>query len=228
MKKIIFGIFAHPDDEAFGPSGALLLEAQDGAELHLITLTNGDAGTNPDQHKQLGDVRLQEWRAAGKIIGAHTMHHLGLHDGALDNETMLHAAHSIEVLVSHVLDKQDSSTEIEFMTLDLNGMTGHIDHIVAARAACLAFYRLKAHDTRLSRIRFACLPHHRFPTSNINWLYMEAGRLPEEIDETVDARAQGDEIIKIVRLHHTQRHDGEAFLAWQGDQLGLCYFMVKT
>ena len=37
MKKIIFGIFAHPDDEAFGPSGTLLLETRSGTELHLIT-----------------------------------------------------------------------------------------------------------------------------------------------------------------------------------------------
>ena len=44
MKRVIFGIFAHPDDEAFGPSGTLLMETKAGTELHLITLTLGEAG----------------------------------------------------------------------------------------------------------------------------------------------------------------------------------------
>ena len=59
MQKILFGIFAHPDDEAFGPVAALLDEVEKGTELHLITLTGGENGTNPDNLDNLGEVRLQ-------------------------------------------------------------------------------------------------------------------------------------------------------------------------
>ena len=88
MKKIIFAIFAHPDDEAFGPSGALLKEVKDGNDLHLITFTNGDAGMNPDNARDLGAVRTQEWDKAGQLFGAKTMHLLGYEDGRL-SETPL-------------------------------------------------------------------------------------------------------------------------------------------
>ena len=62
MKKVIFGIFAHPDDESFGPSGTLLKLRRSGYDLHLIVLTDGEAGVNPDGIENLGEVRLQEWR----------------------------------------------------------------------------------------------------------------------------------------------------------------------
>ncbi len=228
MKKIIFGIFAHPDDEAFDPSGALLLETRSGTELHLITLTNGDAGTNPDNFVDLGEVRLKEWRVAGALIGAAGMHYLEFSDGQLNNTTMLQAAEKVEHIVTNVINTHDASVEIEFMTLDLNGLTGHIDHIVAARAACLAFYRLKANDNRYKRIRLTCLPKNQLREENITWLYMDAGHTPEEIDETIDARHLHQDITTIVRTHTTQRGDGESFLTHQGDNLGICYFIVKT
>ena len=62
MKKFLFAIFAHPDDEAFGPSGTLVLEAQSGAELHLVTLTPGQNGQNPDHHPQLSTDTPESWR----------------------------------------------------------------------------------------------------------------------------------------------------------------------
>ena len=34
--------------------------------------------------------------------------------------------------------------EVEVITLDPNGLTGHIDHIVAARSASFVYFRLKA------------------------------------------------------------------------------------
>ena len=77
MKKVIFGIFAHPDDEAFGPAGTLIQEVQNGSELHLITITAGEAGSNPDNYDDLGQIRLEEWRRSGELIGATTMTHLG-------------------------------------------------------------------------------------------------------------------------------------------------------
>ncbi|HEU4830759.1 MAG TPA: PIG-L family deacetylase, partial [Candidatus Saccharimonadales bacterium] len=111
MKKIIFGIFAHPDDEAFGPAGTLLLETRAGTELHLVTLTAGDAGTNPDNHTDLGKVRLEEWRKAGQLIGASSMHSLKYKDGQLNNLSMIEVGHEIIDLVDKAIDK-DPNTEI--------------------------------------------------------------------------------------------------------------------
>jgi LmbE family N-acetylglucosaminyl deacetylase len=227
MKKIIFGIFAHPDDEAFGPSGTLLMETRAGAELHLITLTSGDAGMNPDNHDDLSEVRLQEWHTAGELLGAHAMHYLGYKDGQLNNHSMLDASQRIMELVADVLRHEPESTMIEFMTNDTNGISGHIDHIVAARAACYVFYACKRHDARFTRIRLACVPQTYLPNVTIDWLYMEPGRQAGEIGETVDARAFREEIIAIMRAHRTQRGDGERHIKQRGDTIGLNYFMVK-
>jgi LmbE family N-acetylglucosaminyl deacetylase len=228
MKKIIFGIFAHPDDEAFGPCGTLVLETRAGAELHLITLTSGQNGTNPDNDPDLGATRLQEWQKACELLGAASMHHFGYTDGTLSNIAMIEIASKIEELVKDALQNQYSDIEIEFMSLDINGLTGHIDHIVAARATCLAFYRLKTHDTRFTQIRLFCLPNSQYKNMNIDWIYMEAGRLPEEIGETIDARSIKDDILSVMQAHHTQRGDYENQIAFLGNDLGLNHFIVKS
>lgn len=228
MKKIIIAVFAHPDDEAFGPSGTLLLETRSGSDLHLITLTAGENGTNPDNHESLGAVRLEEWHKAGKLMGATSMHHLGYIDGTLNNEIMIEASTRIIKIAKDIIVSAPTEAIIEFMTNDLNGISGHIDHIVAAHAACYAFYSLKSEDPRISRIRLTCLPEEYMPASNIDWLYMEAGRPQDEIDEIVDAHEVRDEIIKIMRTHHTQRDDGEGHIDRLKDKLGINYFIDKT
>lgn len=228
MKKIIFGIFAHPDDEAFGPSGALLHETQSGNDLHLIVLTDGSAGTNPDNLLDLGQVRFEEWEKAGSLLGAKSMHLLGYEDNYLNNQVLIEATEKITQLVLTTLKDENEDVEIEFMSMDLNGVTGHIDHIVAARTACLVFYRLKKIDPRFTRIRLACYPESAFPAINTDWIYQEPGRSTAEIGETVDARYLRDELEKIIRTHDTQRHDGEQYLKWQGENLGLCHFIVKS
>ena len=228
MKKIIFGIFAHPDDEAFGPSGTLMKEIDEGADVHLITLTTGQAGMNPDNHDDLGAVREQEWRDAGRLIGATSLHALGFDDGHLDNIAMLEAVDRINALIDQTLTHYDEPVEIELMSIDTNGITGHIDHIVAGRASCLVFYRRKAADERFTRLRLACLPAAQLSAPNTDWLYMEAGRPEEQIGETVDARSYRERIIAVMRAHHTQRADGEAALAHRGDDLGLNHFLVLT
>jgi LmbE family N-acetylglucosaminyl deacetylase len=228
MKKIIFGIFAHPDDESFGPAGTLLLEARAGTEVHLITLTAGDSGMNVDNHSDLGSVRLEEWKKAGALIGATSMHFLGYKDGTLSNKSMLEIGHKLVDLITQTISSEPEDTQVELLSMDLNGLTGHIDHIVAARSACYAFYSLQATDPRLTRIRLACMPLSHAPVSNVNWLYMEAGRGDNEIDEVVDATAERDKLLAIVEAHHTQRSDGNQYLQSMGDQLGMNYFIVKN
>lgn len=228
MNKIIFGIFAHPDDEAFGPAGTLLQETRNGTELHLMTLTDGSAGNNPDNLENLGEVRLEEWRRAGKLLGAKSMEFLGFEDGELNNRTMIGATRQIEKLTLEAISSASSDAEIEFMTLDLNGYTGHIDHIVAARSASQAFFSLQKDDPRFTRIRYACLPAKLYPQPNNDWIYMEAGRKPDEIDEIVDARTLKNDILEVMQAHHSQRDDCAAAIKSQGDDLGLNYFIVKN
>lgn len=226
MQKILFGIFAHPDDEAFGPVATLLKEVADGTELHLIVLTGGENGSNPDNHPHLGEVRLQEWRASGELIGATSMHHLGYIDGTLNNLDHVEITSKITDLVQEIVaGRQDAA--IELMSLDLSGYTGHIDHIVAARSACLAFYRLREQGLSMARIRLACLSREETPTVHTGFVFMEPGKTPEEISETVDGREFTDKIHEIMRLHHTQRTDYETVTSQRGDYLGIDYFIVK-
>jgi len=226
MKKIIFAIFAHPDDESFGPSGVLLQESLNGNDVHLISLTRGEGGMNPDNYDNLGEVRLAEWHEAGKIMKVTSQSELGYRDGHLCNEDMIEASQKIMDLVRLTIS-QNESDEIEFMTNDLNGISGHIDHIVAARAACLAFFRLKNENDRFTRIRLTCVPKMLLPKSNVDWLYMEAGRTDDEIDEVVDARHLRDEIIRIMRCHNTQRSDGESHIKQRGSEIGMHSFIDK-
>jgi LmbE family N-acetylglucosaminyl deacetylase len=225
MQKILFGIFAHPDDEAFGPSATLLQETQNGTELHLITLTAGEAGMNPDNHDNLPEVRLKEWRKAGELIGATSMHHLGYTDGTLCNRDHLTATDQITELVQEVIRGRED-VEVEFMSIDLNGITGHIDHIVAGRSACLAFCRLRDARLPMSRIRLACMPRSRFSGISTHFVFMEAGHPDNTIDEVIDARHLASKVHEIMRCHHTQRGDADMHINRLGDDVAVNYFIV--
>lgn len=226
MKKLLFGIFAHPDDEAFGPSGTLLTEAAAGAEIHLILLTAGEAGRNPDSAPDLAAVRLDEWQKAGTLIGASSQTFLGYKDGQLNNQELEKIGHQLIELISDKIT--DDTTDVELMSTDLNGITGHIDHIVAGRASAFAFYRLKATDPRLTRLRLACVPRSAAPQPNTEWLFAEAGHDTEQVDETVDARQYREKIIEIMKAHHSQREDCQTHLDSRGEDIGLNYFLVKS
>lgn len=227
MQKIIFGIFAHPDDEAFGPCGTLLTETRNGSELHLVTLTAGENGTNPDNIPHLGEVRLQEWRKGAELLGATSTHHLGYGDGTLGNSDHVAVTSKLKALVIEALHGRDE-VEIEFMCFDLNGLTGHIDHIVASRSACLAFYQLKADGLPLHRIRFFCLPQTAYPSLDTGFVYMEQGRAASEITEIVDNRAIVDDVRAIMRCHHTQRKDCDDQITRLGDNIAVDHFIVQT
>lgn len=228
MKKLLFGIFAHPDDEGFGPSCTLMKEVEAGTEVQLVSLTCGDAGTNPDNVPDLGAVREQEWRNAGKLIGATGMHHLGYSDSHLCNGELVEISDKIEKLVREVGADAD---EIEFMSFELGGISGHIDHIVAARATCQVFYRLKAQGSLpVRRVRLYCVPDSVLPEPNTGWIFMDKGYPKSEIDESIDVSAYLERHKQIIRAHHSQRGDGAMHLARlevSGD-VKHDYFMVRS
>lgn len=226
MQKIIFGIFAHPDDEAFGPAGTLLIETQSGSELHLISLTAGESGVNRDNHENLAEVRLQEWHQAGELLGATKLYHLGYVDGSLSNRDHIEITGQIQQIVHSVIDGRDDVT-VEFISMDLNGITGHIDHIVAGRSACLAFHRLCDEGLPMKRLRLACIPRQHFNHPNTQFVYMEAGRSDSEINEIIDARHLVNNVRDIMHCHHTQRDDADSQINQLGDDIAIDHFIVQ-
>lgn len=228
MKKVLFGIFAHPDDESFGPAGTIIKEIRENkTDVHIITLTPGDAGTNTDNHEDLGAIRLAEWKEAGALLGVTSQHNLGYRDGYLANHLYHEVANKVASIISETLSRYTEPVEIDFMAFDLNGLTGHMDHIFASRAACYVFYTNKATDERFKHIRFVCVPQQYAPSHATSWLYTDAGRSESDCTHIVDAREYRDDIIAAMSAHHTQSSDCDHHLKQRGDQLGVDYFIIK-
>lgn len=227
MQKIIFGIFAHPDDEAFGPCATLLQETDSGSELHLILLTAGDGihSANPDNVTDLGQARLEEWQKSAELLGAQSTHHLGHSDGKLNNDTLLEIVPTLqEIVTSTVAGRTD--IEIELLTFDLNGLTGHIDHVVAAQSAGIAYYRLKAAGLPVKRLRLYCLSEQDYPEIDTSFVFRESGRPTSMISETIDGRPLFERVKQVMECHTSQRSDREAQLAQLGDKASVDHFLV--
>lgn len=229
MKKVLFGIFAHPDDEGFGPSGTIIKETREhNTDVHIITITPGDAGVNPDNYEDLGAARIAEWYDPGRLLGTASQHNLGYRDGYLANHLYHEVAEKITKIITTTIDSYTEPIEIDMMTFDLNGLSGHIDHIFASRVACYVFYTHKeSDDERFKQIRFMCIPKRYSPTHNTHWLYMDAGRDENECTTVVDARDYRDDIIAVLRAYRSQRDDCEYHLRQRGDNLGIEYFIVQ-
>lgn len=222
MKKALIAVFAHPDDEAFGPAGTLLQETDAGTELHLFLLTAGENGNNPGSD-DLAKVRLEEWKRSGELLGASSQTFFGYKDGQLSNTTMQEVTTR---LIKHVTDNTEGVDEIEMMSYEFGGITGHIDHIVASRATAQAFCSLKKADNRLTRLRLFCLPQHMRPQRDTSWIYCDAGYSPDQIDETIDIRHLKTRIEAIMDVHASQTSDATYVKELLGEELGMNWFQV--
>lgn len=220
MNQIIFGIFAHPDDAAFGPSGTLSMAARDGAEVHLICATCGGAGVNTDGHASLAHTRELEEQRAAEIMGITSLELLRYDDGQLCNEKYLEIAGRV---IEHIRKTiPDPEAQVTIITFDPNGLTGHIDHIVMSQVATYAYLKLR--DTFDIQLKYFCIPESFAPAANTEWLYMPKGRPASEIDETHDVRSVRDQKIAAIKAHKTQVNDANHHLA-RGDALFDEHFM---
>lgn len=199
------------------------MEVESGTQLHLVLLTSGDGGVNADSQPDLGARRLEEWRRSGQLIGASSQTYLGYQDGLLSNNSMQEISEKITALIGELGDEAD---EIELMSFEFGGLSGHIDHIVAARAAALSFCRLKADDSRIKRLRLFCLPKSLRPNPDARWIFAEAGFEDDQIDQKIDARRLKQQIEAVMDVHASQATDAAMIKRVHGDSLGLNWFQI--
>ncbi|SLM29968.1 hypothetical protein MTBBW1_2030058 [Desulfamplus magnetovallimortis] len=78
-------VFApHPDDETLGMGGMIALATGKGIAVHVVFMTNGDMGGNPD-------IRKLETRRAAEVLGISRIFYLGLRDRELTYEQLPHS-----------------------------------------------------------------------------------------------------------------------------------------
>jgi LmbE family N-acetylglucosaminyl deacetylase len=89
----VLAIFAHPDDAEISAGGTMARWADEGREVHLLILTNGDRGSEDpnDDRVELARTRVTEQEAAGRVLGLASFQILDTHDGELENTPAVRA-----------------------------------------------------------------------------------------------------------------------------------------
>ena len=80
MKLDILGITAHPDDVELSFGGTLLVHRENGYKTGIVDLTEGELGT-----RGTPEIRAQEAKDAGEILGLSARENLRLPDGFFEN-----------------------------------------------------------------------------------------------------------------------------------------------
>jgi N-acetyl-1-D-myo-inositol-2-amino-2-deoxy-alpha-D-glucopyranoside deacetylase len=132
----LLAVFAHPDDEEWGTSGALCACVERGIEVHLLTATSGGAGEISDPalatRETLAEVREEESRAACRILGLQPPTFLRHPDGQLADVDPGLLAGQVVAAVRRLRPRV-------LLTFDANGGYGHPDHVAIHRATLTAF-----------------------------------------------------------------------------------------
>ena len=156
--KTLLGVFAHPDDESFGPGGTLARYAAEGADVHVIIATDGIAGsveegTKLNDHETLAQLRSVELSNAAVALGVTSIWSLPYRDSGIrsapENE------HPLALIQQPLTDLTD---EVAFymarfrpdvvITHDPRGGYGHPDHIRVCEATTSAFYRFAVRNAK--------------------------------------------------------------------------------
>jgi LmbE family N-acetylglucosaminyl deacetylase len=172
MPRILLAIFAHPDDETFGPGGTLARYAAEGVAVHLICATRGEAGESDlddsGMSEDLGCRREQELRCAAEILGLAEIHLLGYRDSGMAGSAANQHPQALvqadpDALAGQVAGLMHHLRPEVVLTSDPHGGYGHPDHIAMHRATVAAFERLPEGE-RPQKLYFTA-----FPRTMLRW-----------------------------------------------------------
>jgi LmbE family N-acetylglucosaminyl deacetylase len=195
MNKKILAIFAHPDDESFGPGGTLAKHAKAGYEIHILCATRGEAGRTKTG-VDAGDVRAEELLRAGKVLGIKKVEFLDFRDGELSNN-------KYHKLAEAILEKIKKFKPEIILTFENLGVSGHLDHITVSLATTYAFRKQKI----ARKLYYYCIPRWRARVFNKYFIFFPPGYKEEEITTTIDITDVWEVKIEAMKQHKSQLVD---------------------
>ena len=157
-QQTLLGVFAHPDDESFGPGGSLARYAAEGQQVHIIIATDGIAGSVEDpkhlvSHDTLAQVRSTELSNAIVALGVTSVWSLPYRDSGMRNtpenfhpQALLQQP--IDVLTQELADYIRRLQPAVIVTHDPYGGYGHPDHIRLCETVTAAFHLVRSEAER--------------------------------------------------------------------------------
>ncbi len=232
----VLGIFPHPDDEAYSCGGTIAQMAREGAEVHVLCATDGDAGK--DRRQMLTEAgtlditRRNELVCSCRKLGAAPPRFLGIVDGTIEQvhfpEVVGEIVRVIRAIRPHIL-----------LSLGPDGVYGHPDHIALFRLVVASFASATGGE-RFSadvyganwtpqRLFLAAFPKGMFRPMFDHMLESEyaaairafdpdkLGVEPQEVAAAVDIRAYAGEKLAAIACHLSQLRDGDPLRLFPAD-----------
>ena len=196
MKSVVC-IFAHPDDEAFGPGGTIANLAKT-RDVYIICATKGEAGKHRGKtgKKDLGEIRANELRESAQVLGVKRVFFLEFKDGTLSNNLY----HDIARKVESILKKLKPDT---ILTYEPRGISGHLDHIAISLISSYLFERLAF----IKKLMQFCVLDTPERWKMKYFIYFPPGYKKSEVNFVSDVQAVWNKKIQAIMKHKSQIKD---------------------
>jgi len=187
------GIFAHPDDDTFGPGGTFARYASLGHDVHILTATSGQAGLSAGLSIEttLGEHRKRELKNAFSIMGVNYSRLLDFYDGSLNE-------HTIPLLKHFILEEVLKFEPDVIIIYERNGISLHLDHIAVTKAVITLY---DAGKISPPKIYYFGLPRE------VMSFFGREGGLGDEKRAVIDIKDFLDTKIKAMKAHLSQEKD---------------------
>ncbi|NQW22476.1 MAG: PIG-L family deacetylase [SAR202 cluster bacterium] len=198
----VLGLFAHPDDEAFGSGGTLAGLVQKGHKITVVCATNGDVGEISDPAlatpENLWQVRQGELSRAMAVTGVPDVRFLNYRDsgmpGTADNDNPASLFQSdlakVEGQIKDIID--ELAPDLVF-THDPTGGYGHSDHITVHERTTSV---IEAMTAKRPHLYYVCFPQKNF--RKLWQLMTDNGITPPFAEDMLDSIGSPDDYVTTV------------------------------
>jgi len=219
--KVFLGVVAHPDDLEFGMSGTVAKLIAEGAKGYYFILTNANKGSEDRNitSDELRDMRREEQREAGRILGLEDVFFGDYDDGAL--EVTLDLKRDIVRVIRTVKPDVVLTMDPTMVFSAERGIVNHPDHRAAGQATLDAVYPLaRDHLTFPELLRDEGLEPHKVKTVLMN--SFDKANFYVDITDHIDTK------VKALAAHASQVSDAaldrvKDWAAMAGEQAGMKY-----
>lgn len=211
--ETIVAVFAHPDDEAFGPSGTLAKLTEENS-VFVLCATKGEAGgLNP----KIAKVRESELRKSAKILGIKKVYFLGYIDGSLSN-SLYHN------LASKIREKLEVLKPSVLITFEIRGISGHLDHIAVSLTTTFVFNKLKF----IKKLMYYCIDEKASKLMQDYFIFFPKGYKRNKVDQIVDISGVWNQKLRAMYAHKSQINDLRKILTRIKSLPREEYFLIYT